>query len=219
MGNKVIMPFCWNQNFVPWGLSWKKLYKIRFQRDFLKLATNERSDKMFLLTSKFCPQVVVSSWPGVIYMYKIMKKCIKSRLQKRVFFLNRSDKRFKILSPGVVTEAGKKCLLRGCMSFRFTVTRPTLSRTHRLYLPLPPPPAPPPPPSIFQKKKNIYKNRLSDIKSTKFAEAISNFSFLFPFLLMKHNDSQKSPFELKKNIYIYMYIYKSRLTDDPDMLQ
>ena len=41
---KVIRPFCWHQNFVPWGLSanapglytciksWKKLYKIRLQR-------------------------------------------------------------------------------------------------------------------------------------------------------------------------------------------
>ena len=45
---KVIRPFCWHQNFVPWGLSaparalglytsiksWKNLYKIRLQRDF-----------------------------------------------------------------------------------------------------------------------------------------------------------------------------------------
>ena len=117
---KVIMPFCWHPNFVPWGLSapapglytciksWKKLHKIRLQRDFfktcnkwpkcqdvpvdikissprgcqplprgyvyinvqnheknciksdfkeifLKLVASDRSDKRFLLTSKFCP--------------------------------------------------------------------------------------------------------------------------------------------------------------------
>ena len=116
---KVIRPFCWHQNFVPWGLSapapglytyiksWKKLYKIRlwnrffetcnkwperqnvpvdikisslsgcqplprgyihvqkswkkkwiksdFKEIFFKLVANDRSDKRFLLTSKFCP--------------------------------------------------------------------------------------------------------------------------------------------------------------------
>ena len=57
---------CWHQNFVPKGLSvpalglytctksWKNVYKIRLQRDILKLVANHRSDKSFLLTSKFC---------------------------------------------------------------------------------------------------------------------------------------------------------------------
>ena len=49
--------------------SWKTLYKIRLQRDFLKLASNDQSDKMFLLTSKFRPQGVFSPCPGAIYMY------------------------------------------------------------------------------------------------------------------------------------------------------
>ena len=48
----------------------------------LKLATDDRSDKKFLLTSKLCPLGwggAVCSSPGAIYMYKIMKKkCIKS---------------------------------------------------------------------------------------------------------------------------------------------
>ena len=35
----------------------------------LKLATDDRRDKKFLLTSKLCPFGVVSSCPGVIYMY------------------------------------------------------------------------------------------------------------------------------------------------------
>ena len=47
-----------------------------FEDIFLKLATNDQSDKMFLLTSKFCPQGVVSPCPGAIYMYKIMKKIV-----------------------------------------------------------------------------------------------------------------------------------------------
>ena len=59
---------CWHQNFVPKRLSttapglytctksWKNLYKSRRQRVFfLKLVANDRSDKRFLLTSKFCP--------------------------------------------------------------------------------------------------------------------------------------------------------------------
>ena len=45
---EVTRSFCWHQNFVPWGLyapalglytcikSWKKMYKIRLQRDFFE---------------------------------------------------------------------------------------------------------------------------------------------------------------------------------------
>ena len=35
----------------------------------LKLTTADRSDKMFLLASKLCPQGAVSPCPGAIYMY------------------------------------------------------------------------------------------------------------------------------------------------------
>ena len=52
------------------------MYKIKLQRNFLKLVTNDQSDKMFLLTSKFCPRGVVSPCPGAIYDMK--KMCIKS---------------------------------------------------------------------------------------------------------------------------------------------
>ena len=48
--------------------------KSDFKEILLKLVTNDRSDKMFLLTSKFRPQGVVSLCPGAICMYKIMKK-------------------------------------------------------------------------------------------------------------------------------------------------
>ena len=88
----------WSPWVVPWGLSasapalglytcikHEKKYKIRQQRDFFKLATNDWSDKMFRLTSKFCPQRVVSPCPRAIYMYKIMKIKYKTRLQRDLF--------------------------------------------------------------------------------------------------------------------------------------
>ena len=95
---KVIRPFCWHQNFVPWGLSapalglytciksWKICIKSDFKEISLKLATNEWSDKTFLLTSKLCPLGAVCPCPGAIYMYKIMIFFYKIRLQKTFFF-------------------------------------------------------------------------------------------------------------------------------------
>ena len=49
------------------------------------LTTNDRSDKMFLLTSKFCPQGVGCPCPGAIYVYKIMKNVYKIRLLRDLF--------------------------------------------------------------------------------------------------------------------------------------
>ena len=60
----------------------KKLYKIDFRGILLKLVTNDRSDKMFLFTSKFCPKGVVSPCAGAIYLYKIIEKREKIRLQR-----------------------------------------------------------------------------------------------------------------------------------------
>ena len=94
---KVIRPFCWHQNFVPWGLSvpalglytciksWKKCIKSDFKDIFLKLATNEWSDKTFLLTSKLCPLGVVCPCPGAIYMYNSWIFFYKIRLQRDFF--------------------------------------------------------------------------------------------------------------------------------------
>ena len=79
-----------------------KMYKIRLQRHFLKLATNDRSDKMFLLTSKFRPQGVVSPCPGLYTCVKSWKKKMyKIRLQRDFFKLvanDQSDKRFLLKS-------------------------------------------------------------------------------------------------------------------------
>ena len=119
---KVTRHFCWHHNFVPWGLSvpapelytciksWKNCIKNQTsKRFFFKLATNDWSDKMFLLTSKFSPQGGFSICPGAIYMYKIMKKMYKIRLYRGVY--GTCSKRLtwqevsvdiKILSPGVV---------------------------------------------------------------------------------------------------------------------
>ena len=113
--NEVTRHFCWHQIFVPRGLSapalglytciksWKKCIKSDFKEIFFKLATNDRNDKMFLLTSKFRPQGVISLCPGAIYMYKIMKKknCIKSDFKEIFLKLvsnDRRDKRFLLTS-------------------------------------------------------------------------------------------------------------------------
>ena len=61
--------------------------KSDFKEIFLKLATNDRSDKIFLLTLKFYPKGVARSCPGTIHMYKIMKKnCLKSDFKEVFFF-------------------------------------------------------------------------------------------------------------------------------------
>ena len=121
--------FCWHQNFVPCIKSWKNCIKSDFKEIFLKLATNDRSDKMFLLTSNFRPQGVVSTYPGAIYMYKIMKKNVQT--SERFFFfklvaIDRSDKRFLLtskfcpmgLSAGdlrlyTFIKSWKMCIVRG----------------------------------------------------------------------------------------------------------
>ena len=75
--------------------------KSDFKEIFSKVVTNDRSDKMFLLESKFRPQGVVSPCPGAIYMYKIMKTMYKIRFQRNVLKLvanDRSDKRFMLTS-------------------------------------------------------------------------------------------------------------------------
>ena len=61
--------------------------KSEFKEICLKLATNGRSDKGFLLTSIVCPQGVLCPCPRAIYMYKIIKNVYKIRFQ-RDFFLN-----------------------------------------------------------------------------------------------------------------------------------
>ena len=56
----------------------KNIHKIRLQSNFFKLATNEQSDKIFLLTSKVCPQGLPALAPGLYTYIKSLKRCIKS---------------------------------------------------------------------------------------------------------------------------------------------
>ena len=100
---------CWHQSVAPRGLSvpapglytciksWKKkCIKSDFKEIFLKHATNDRSGKMCLLTSKFRPQWVVGPCPGAICMYKIMKKMYKIRLQRDSLKLATEERREKM---------------------------------------------------------------------------------------------------------------------------
>ena len=51
----------------------KKMYKIRLQEDFFKLVANDhRSDKRFLLTSKFCPLGLSAA---DLLLYTFIKSC------------------------------------------------------------------------------------------------------------------------------------------------
>ena len=59
--------------------------KSKFKEICLKLTTNGRSDKGFLLTSKVCPQGVFCPCPGAVYMYKIIKNLYKIRFRRDHF--------------------------------------------------------------------------------------------------------------------------------------
>ena len=63
----------------------KMCIKSEFKEISLKLATNGRSDKGFLLTSKVSPQGVFCPCPEAIYMYKIIKNVYKIRFRRDHF--------------------------------------------------------------------------------------------------------------------------------------
>ena len=60
-------------NLVPYAFVWEKGKTMDFSETILvydlKLATDDRSDKKFLLTSKLCPLGAVCPYPWAIYMY------------------------------------------------------------------------------------------------------------------------------------------------------
>ena len=60
-------------NLVPFTFVWEKGKTMNFSETIvvydLKLATDDRSDKKFLLTSKLCPPGAVCHLPRDIYMY------------------------------------------------------------------------------------------------------------------------------------------------------
>ena len=70
-------------NLVPYAFVWKKGKTIDFSETVvvydLKRATDDRSDKKFLLTSKLCPLGAVCPLPwGYIYVLNHENNCIKS---------------------------------------------------------------------------------------------------------------------------------------------
>ena len=70
--------------YIWWNMK-KNVYEIGLQSIFFKPATNGQSDRGFLLTSKVCPQGVISPCPGALYMYKIIKNVFKIILQRDCF--------------------------------------------------------------------------------------------------------------------------------------
>ena len=70
-------------NLVPYAFVWEKGKTMDFSETTvvydLKPATDDRSDKKFLLTSKLCPLGAVCLLPrGYIHVINHEKKCIKS---------------------------------------------------------------------------------------------------------------------------------------------
>ena len=75
--------FTARSNLVPYAFVWEKGKTMDFSESIvvyeLKLATDDRSDKKFLLTSKLCPLGAVCPLPrGYIHVLNHEKNCIKS---------------------------------------------------------------------------------------------------------------------------------------------
>ena len=66
----------------------KKSIKSDFKEIFLKLEENDRSEKRFLLTSKFCPLGL--SAPD-LWLLNYEKMCIKSEVEEILFKLATND--------------------------------------------------------------------------------------------------------------------------------
>ena len=88
---KVIRPFCWHQNSVPWGLSapapglytciksWKKLCKIRLQRDFFETCNKWMKWQDISVDIKtLCHGGCLPLPWGYIHVQNHGKHCIKS---------------------------------------------------------------------------------------------------------------------------------------------
>ena len=75
--------FTARSNLVPYAFVWEKGKTMNFSETIgiydLKLATDDRNDKKFLLTSKLCPLGAVCPLPqGYIHVFNHEKNCIKS---------------------------------------------------------------------------------------------------------------------------------------------
>ena len=72
--------FTARSNLVPYAFVWEKGKIMDFSETIvvydLTLATDDQSDKKFLLTSKLYPLGTVCPLPRAIYMYLIIKKIV-----------------------------------------------------------------------------------------------------------------------------------------------
>ena len=85
--------FTARSNLVPDAFVWEKGKTMNFSATIgvydLKLATDDWSDKKFLLTSKLCPLRAVCPLPwGYIHVFNHEKNCIKSEWFQRHFLWN-----------------------------------------------------------------------------------------------------------------------------------
>ena len=100
--NEVTRHFCWHQNCVCpcsgaiyiYKIMKKNCIKSDIKEILFKVATNERNDKMFLLTSNFIPKGLSAPAPG---LYTCIKSDLKEMFLKRVAN-DLSDKRFLLTS-------------------------------------------------------------------------------------------------------------------------
>ena len=112
--NEMTRHFCWHQNFVLRGLSapalglytcmksWKKLYKIRLQRDFFETCNKWPKWQDVPVDIKISSPRCCQPLPrGYIHVQNHEKNCIKSDFKEFFFKLvtnDRSDKRFLLTS-------------------------------------------------------------------------------------------------------------------------
>ena len=78
--------FMARSNLVPYAFVWEKGKTMDFSETVvynLKIATDDRSDKKFLLTSKLCPLgAVCPLLRGYMHVLNHEKKCIKSAFKE-----------------------------------------------------------------------------------------------------------------------------------------
>ena len=84
----ILTYFTARSNLIPYAFVWEKGKTLDFSETIvvydLKLVTDDRSDKKFLLTSKLCPLGAVSPLPrGYIHVLNNEKKLYKAKTSKR----------------------------------------------------------------------------------------------------------------------------------------
>ena len=105
---------CWHKNFIPKGLSapapglyiciksWKKLYKIRLQRDFFETCSKWPKWQEVSVDIKILSPGIVFPWPVAnIHLSNHEMMCIKSEVEEILFKLvtnDHSDEAFLLTS-------------------------------------------------------------------------------------------------------------------------